>query len=361
MPTQDNFFRRLKPVIVFFLFTLLMIKTSAQKDAIDAFIQKQMQQQKITGLTIGIVKNGRTFMSKGYGFANLEYKIPASDNTVFKLASISKHMVATGIMLLAQEGKLKLTDSITKYFPDAPAAWNAITIRHLLNHTSGLPRESPAFQSMRIQPDSLVIRGAYKSNLVYATGTSWQYCNLGYFMLADIIRQMSGRSFPEFMKEKIFHPYGLASMQTTTLNTIIPYRADGYVQRGGDTIENAENNIALRPSGAFISTMNDLLKWEMLMQQNKLLTTTNWLQMRTDTVPTTYPNMDDAKVYYGYGWNVTRLLNRTFNYHGGSLPGFRNLYCRFPNEKTAIIILTNTEPVNAMPIAKGIAEILFKQ
>lgn len=360
MPLQDNFFQRRKSALLFFFCALLMMTGYAQKDAIDAFIEQQMQQQKITGLTIGIVKNGKVLMSKGYGFANLEHKIPAASNTVFKLASVSKHMVATGIMLLAQEGKLKLTDSITKYFPDAPATWNGITIRHLLNHTSGLPRESPAFQPMLEQPDSLLIRGAYESKLVFPTGTSWQYCNLGYFMLADIIRQLSGLPFPEFMREKIFDPNGLKNTQTTTVSAIIPYRADGYVRRGGDTIENALNIIALRPSGAFLSTMDDLLKWEMLMQENQLLAASGWKQMRTDTVQTTYPNVGDAKVYYGYGWNVTRYQNHTLNYHAGNLSGFRNLYCRFPDDKTAIIILTNTEPVTPMPIAMGIAKILFR-
>ena len=184
-------------VIVFICcFVLIAVsKVNAQVDKIDAFINQQMKDQKMVGVSIGVIRNGTLLMAKGYGYANLEYSIPATEKTVYKLASVSKHMVASGIMLLVQEGKLNLTDPITKFFRDAPASWNQVTLRHLLNHTSGLQRESPAFRNMVIQPDSLLIRAAYNTQFVFPTGTRWQYCNLGYFMLADIIRQTSGQSF----------------------------------------------------------------------------------------------------------------------------------------------------------------------
>jgi CubicO group peptidase (beta-lactamase class C family) len=360
MTRQDLNYLLLKKIskLALCLFLLHGLNCSAQKDSIDKFIEQQMQQQKIVGLSIGIVKNGQILTSKGYGYANLEYHIPASERTVYKLASVSKHIVATAIMLLAQEGKLKLTDPITKFFKDAPTSWNKITIRHLLNHTSGLQRESSAFQSMVVQTDSVLIRAAYNDSLVFPTGTAWQYCNLGYFMLADIIRQISGQSFSQFMKEKIFSKYRLHHTQTTSLSDIVQSRADGYVRRGGDTIINAENNIALRPSGAFLSNISDMLNWEMLMQNNQLLTKQNWQQMWEDTVRTPLRNTDSTNIYYGYGWNVTNYLNRKLIFHTGGLQGFRTIYYRFPAERTAIIILTNSEPVNTTPIAIGVAQIL---
>lgn len=356
---QNKFSLHWKPAVTFCLFVLFVFKGYAQKDSIDAFIDRQMRQQKIVGLSLGIVKNGRIYKTKSYGYSNLEYSTPATDSSVYKLASVSKHIVATGVMLLIQEGKLKLTDTITKFFKNAPIAWNKITIRHLLNHTSGLKRESPAFQAMVVQPDSILIKAAYRDSLVFTTGTSWQYCNLGYFMLADIIRQVSGSPFPQFMKEKIFDKYGLHATQATTLSAIIPYRADGYARLGGDTILNAENNIALRPSGAFLSSVTDMLKWEMLMQNNQLLDKQNWQQMWEDTVKTTSPN--NANIYYGYGWYVMNFLDRKLVFHTGSLDGFRTAYYRFPDERTAIVILTNTSPFDIRPIALGVSGILLKQ
>ncbi|MEJ8844545.1 serine hydrolase domain-containing protein [Lacibacter sp. H375] len=344
--------------IIFFILLVVSLVTNAQQlDEIDKFVSKQVQDQKITGLSIGIIVNGRIVMTKGYGLANVEHKIPASQNTVYKIGSLSKQVVAAGIMTMIQSGKIKLTDTVTKYFKDAPATWGNITIRHLLNHTSGLVRESPAFQPMLLQHDTVLIKAAYKMPLVFATGTKWQYCNLGYFMLADIIRQVSGKTFSQFMQEDIFSKQGL-NIQPTSTKMIVPERADGYVLAGKDTLYNATDYVAFRPSGAFMSSITDMLKWEMLMQDAQVLSKQSWQQMWTDTVRTdvVVPKID----YYGYGWRVTTFKNRLLVNHGGSLPGFRSIYYRFPADKTAFIILTNSDHTNAGIIAQGISEILYK-
>ena len=345
--------------IFFFLLIFISISVNAQQqDEIDKFILNQMSNQKITGLSIGIVKNGKVIKSRGYGFANLEHKIPASQNTVYKIGSLSKQLVATGILALIQSGKISISDTITKFFYNAPDTWNKITIRHLLNHTSGLVRESPVFNPMLIQSDSVLIKASYKNTLVFATGTQWQYCNLGYFMLADITRQVSGKSFTQFMKEEIFIKNGLTATQTTSPTTLIPDRADGYILAGSDNYLNTMEYIALRPSGAFVSNITDMLKWEMLMQESKFLSKTNWEKMWTDVVKIDAANTQTE--YYGYGFRVATYKNRPLVYHGGSLPGFRSTYYRFPADKTAFIILTNADHANTTPIAQGVADILYK-
>ena len=347
-----------------FILCLIIVVSSVfvqaqDKNEIDSYIQKQISEQKITGLAVGIVKDGKLLVSKGYGMANIELNVPASDTSVFKLASVSKQMIATAIMKLVQEGKINLTDPVNKYFTDAPATWNNITIRNLLNHTSGLERESPAFDAMEVQPDSLLIKRAYRDNLVFVTGTKWQYCNLGYFMLADIIRRVSGKPFPQYMREEIFVKNGLNKTRTTTVTDLVLGRAGGYINKGGDTVVNAEEYIALRPSGAFISTITDMIKWEMLIQQNKILTKENWQKMWTDVVKedSTKPTSPS----YGYGWEVSSYLDRQAVHHGGSLPGFRTIFFRFPTDNTAIIVLTNSNHANPTAIAKGLADILYKK
>lgn len=346
-------------LLICFIFLLTSLCANGQQpDEIDEFILKQMNDQKITSLSIGIIENGKIIKEKGYGFANLELKIPASQNTVYKLGSLSKQMVATGIMTLIQARKINLTDTITQFFKGAPITWNKITVRHLLNHTSGLERESPGFHPMLIQPDSVVINAAYQDSLVFATGTKWQYCNLGYFMLADIIRQVSGKSFPQFMKEEIFSKYGLSVTQPTSTTALVPERADGYVVHGRDSVINAIDYLAFRPSGAFLSSITDMLKWEMMIQDGKILSKENWQGMWTDIVKTDAAN--PTTEYYGYGWRVTTYKNQPLVYHGGSLPGFRSVYYRFPANKTAFIILTNSDHTNTTVIAQGIADILLK-
>lgn len=345
---------------LFLSLTLLLfsVYVNAQLvDEIDQFVSKQMNDQKITGLSIGVIVNGKIVMAKGYGLANVEHNVPATQNTVYKIGSLSKQVLAAAVLTLVQSGKIKLTDTVTKYFKDAPSTWNNITIRHLLNHTSGLVRESPAFQPMLMQHDTVLIKAAYKVPLLFATGSKWQYCNVGYFMLADIIRQVSGKPFTQFMDEEIFSKYLLNTMQPTSTRTVVQDRADGYVN-GGANLYNATDYIALRPSGAFLSSIMDMLKWELLMQNGHLLSKQSWQQMWTDTVRT---GVVKPKVeYYGYGWNVTDFKNRLLVNHGGSLPGFRSIYYRFPADKTAFSILTNSDHTNAGVIAKGIAEILYK-
>lgn len=345
------------------LFLILPTALHSQKDRrdeIDLFIEKSMKQQRITGLAVGVIKDGKIIKTKGYGSANLEHNIPVTPNTIFKIGSVSKHIVAVAVMKQVEEGKLDLNDPVHKFYKDAPSHWDKITIRHLLNHTAGLERESPAFQGMSIKPDSVLIRAAYKDPLVFPTGSSWQYCNLGYFMLADIVRQITGKPFAKYMKEEIFDKNGLSKTQTTSLSDIVPDRANGYEHLGGDTVLNADNFIALRPSGAFLSNINDMMKWEMLIQSNKILSKNGWQQMWQDLVKISYNNPDGTPIYYGYGFNVTDYKNQKLVFHRGSMPGFQSIYYRFPDTKTAIIILTNSEPTNTVPIVQGVADIIFK-
>ncbi len=345
--------------VVVFILLIFPPGLYAQKDRIDTFIENTMARQRIVGLAVGIIKDGKVIKTKGYGYSNLELNIPVTTNTVFKLGSVSKHMIAVAIMKFIQDGKLRLDDPVMKFYPDAPSHWSRITIRHLLNHTSGLIRESPAFDAMATQSDSLLIRAAYKDTLVFPTGSKWQYCNLGYFMLADIIRQIDGRNFPEYMKKEIFEKNGLLATRVTSLEDIVYGRAGGYIRFGGDTIVNALNYVALRPSGAFLSTIDDMMKWEMLIQTGKLLPRDRWQQMWQNVTKINAADTSSAAVYYGYGWYVASYKNRKAVYHGGVLPGFRAMYYRFPEENTAIVVLTNSEPTITQRIAQGVADILL--
>ena len=348
---------------IFFLFLTLFflpLATIAQQDSIDVFIITQMKQQGIVGLSIGIVKNGKVFKAKGYGQANIELNIPASEKTVYKIGSVSKQFIAVGIMKLVQGGKLKVSDPITKSIKGAPAKWNSITIRHLLNHTSGLPVDPPGFDGMKEQTDSIYIKTAFTDSLLFPPGSKYEYSNFGYFILADIIRITSHLSFSEYMKKYIFDECGLNSTRTTSLEAIMPDRAAGYIKNANDSILNAPNYIALRPSGAFLSNINDLLKWEMDMQNNKLLTQKSWNQMWDDTVKTPF-TMDNETIYYGYGWMTNKVNGKQFVHHGGSLPGFKSVYFRYIEDKTAIIILTNSDNADAYGIAFGVSDLLQKE
>lgn len=331
-----------------------------QRRAIDSLVREQMRQQHMAGLSLGIIVQGRVVLTKGYGLANVEQHVRASPQSVYKLGSVSKQMVAAAIMLLVQEQKLRLTDTLPRFFKGAPSAWQHITVRQLLNHTSGLPRDSPVLDNMKPQPDSVLIQGAYSRPLLFAPGTAWRYCNLGYFMLADIIRQLTGQSFASFMQEQVFAPYHLRHTRTTSVAALVPYRAAGYKYTPGEGFLNAPDYLALRPSGAFLSSVNDLLRWELLIQQHQLLRQESWAQMWRDTVRTTSSPQAPCE-YYGYGWDVGTSHQQLVVHHDGTLPGFTSSYFRFPGSKTAIIVLTNADNAYPRTVALRLADLLFQQ
>ncbi len=339
-----------------FVFNLALAQSTSQipADSIDAIIRTHMSTEHISGVSIAVVRQGNVVLAKGYGMANVELNIPATPQSVFAIGSVSKQFIATGILILAQEGKLKLDDDIHTYYPQAPQIWQGITLRHLLAHTSGIIREAPAFESAKIQPDSVVVQSAFPLPLEFPIGTKWQYCNVGYFALADIIRKVSGQPWEIFLKQRVFTPVGMTATRTTTLSEIVPNRADGY-EWTDNHLHRALAYLALRPSGAFLSTVLDLAKWDAALYTTKILTEASQKQMLTPFVlknGTPYP--------YGMGWRVDSLLGTQWVHHGGSLPGFRSEYARFPQVGLSIIVLTNGEQAAPEKIAKEIAALYLR-
>ncbi len=346
-----------KKIGIVFVLLCYSIAAIAQTGRIDSVVMAEMKQQSIPGLSLGIVKNGKVIVSKGYGWANIEDSIPATENTVYKTGSLSKQFIATCILVLAKHGKLNLSDHIDKYFKDAPAEWGQITIRNLLTHTSGIERESPIFNWMKRQSDSELIRSVYKDKLRFPAGSKWEYSNMGYTVLADIIRKVSGQSFEDYMNH-FFLSIGLKQTTTTTKSKSID-RARGYDrydEKSGE-ISEAVDFVALRPSGAFSSSISDMIKWDAIQKGNKLLSPQDWGPMWEDTVR--MPRSANGSVaYYGYGWFVREYMGHRLVHHGGNTRGFTSEYWKLIDDNTSIILLANANDVNLTKIAGKIAAIL---
>lgn len=352
---------KIKKLSRLFLCALLFYSSNvfAQQAKIDSFIVKQMKEQAIPGLSIGIVKNGKILLTKGYGLANIELNVRASGKTVYKIASISKQFIAVAIMQLVQQNKLSLNDSLPRFFTHAPDSWRSITIKHLLHHTSGLPAEPPGFDALKDVADSVYINRSFQDTLAYPTGSKFEYSNFGYFVLADIIRIVSQMPFETYMKKYVFDELQMKATRTTSANAIIPNRAGGYIKDERNNIQNALPALAMRPSGAIISSVNDMVQYELGMQHQKLLTGQNWNLVFNDTLKTPM-SMDDEPMYYAYGWMNNKQSGKQLLHHGGSLPGFKSVYFRLPQQKTAIIVLTNSDYADCYAIAFGIEDILRK-
>lgn len=347
---------RLNKLLVFLL--LLPSFVFAQVDSTNIIVKQMMEKQKIVGLSLAVIKNGQAVVNKGYGLANVELNVPVNAETVIRLGSMSKQFFTTAIMKLMEEGKLSISDSVHKFFPDAPETWRPITIKHLMSHSSGLQREAPGYDNFKIQPDIDVIRSAYNLPLAYKTGEKYLYCNLAYFMLAEIITQVSGMPWQDYIHDKLFIPAGMHNSYATEFYRIIPNRANGYMHKQ-DTLINATAMFAVRPSGGFLSTASDMIKWDKTLREKKIiLQKNNWEQLWQPVIKTS--DKADAKDYYGFGWTIEEYKGRKLIIHGGANIGFRSVYARFVNDGLSIIILTNTDEANPRLIANALADYYFR-
>ena len=347
-----------KLILLLAIVFTLTAPIAAQSDKIDDYVRTEMKKQRIQGLSLAVVRDGKIVKAEGYGLANVELNVPARPETVYKIGSISKQFIATGTMLLVDDGKVALTDHISKYLEGTPDTWKEITIRHLLTHTSGLVREAPGFDPLKVQNDAALIKTAYSLPLNFAPGAKWEYCNLGYFILAEIIRKVSGKPWSEFLEERVFKPTEMNSTRTTTVNDIVPNRATGYFFKV-NLLQNAPEYLALRPSGAFISSVLDLAKWDAALYTDRILKRSIREEMWKPAAETGGKSDQGTSLQYGFGWFIDQSSGHRLVYHGGSLPGFRASLLRYVDDKLTIVVLTNGDEARPEAIARSVAVLVL--
>jgi len=331
------------------IFILISSASAQTTDRVDDFVKAQLRARHIPGVALAVIKDGKVIKSRGYGLANVETNTPVTAETVFKIGSISKPIIAMGIMLLAEDGKIALDDKVSKYLEGTPETWKDITVRNLLSHTSGIIREAPGFDGARTQPDADVIATAYSLPLNFEPGEKYEYSNVGYFSLAEIIHKVTGKPWGEFLSERIFKPLGMSSTRTTTFDEIIPHRADAY-SFDDNKLTNARITLALRPSGAFLSTLSDLLKLEAALNGK------GFLKPETRKAMWTPFKFNDGKdSIYGLGWRIEEINGIKRIGHGGNLDGFKSFYARFVDEGLTILVMTNLDQVDFYQFSTDIA------
>ena len=323
--------------------------TAIVPDTVDRLVVAEMARMHIPGVSLAVVRGGKVIKAQGYGVADLEHEIPVTPQTVFKIGSVSKQFLATGIMLLAQDGRLAVDDPVARHLSGAPESWRGITLRHFLTHTSGVVREGPAFDPLKVQPDSVVLHSAFARPLEFPTGSKYQYCNVCYFALADVIARVAGKPWDVFLAERVFRPTGMTATRTTTTTALVPHRARGYTWRDSGYV-NAPELLAVRPSGAFLSTVLDLAKWDAALYEDRVLTRASREAMWTPARLT-----GGGSSGYGYGWTLDSLDGHRVVHHGGSLPGFRAEMARFPDDSLTVIVLTNADGARPDVIVRGVA------
>jgi CubicO group peptidase (beta-lactamase class C family) len=318
-----------------------------------------------------VAKAGNVIYQKAFGYRNYDTKEPLDNNSVFELASVSKQFTAMGILLLKDKNKLKLSDSLRKFFPELP--YTNITIQHLLTHTSGLPDYMEAMSSkwnhkkIAFNKDVINFLVTEKLPANFSPGQRWEYSNTAYQMLASIIEKVSGLSYREYMQKMIFNPLGMT--QTRVYNTrrsteeIIPNYAYGYVYSDSlkrymlpDSLPALDFVIYLdgiQGDGIVNSTTGDLLKWDRALKNHTLLKETTQKEMLSP-----YSMMDTAsEKYYGYGVILGSNEIGSYIMHDGGWPGYYTMLARYLADDLTITVLSNNES-NSPRLAGALAYIM---
>lgn len=321
---------------------------------LDEYMAAAVKLGRFSGSVL-VARDGKVLLSKGYGMANLELDVPNTPQTKFRIASVTKPFTATAIMLLQERGALNVQDKLCKHVADCPPAWSAITIHHLLTHTSGVPNYTgfPDYvATMREAATVESLIGRFKNKpLDFAPGGEYRYSNSGYALLGHIIERVSGIPYAQFIQRNIFTPLRMADSGFDGPFRILKNRAAGY-SRSGETVINAPF-IAMTivySAGGLFSTVEDLYLWDQALAANALLSPASMATMLT-------PVAND----YGYGWGTGRQLNRRHVGHNGQVNGFTSVLARYPDDRAVVIILTNsdqtTPPVDR--VARDLAAIMF--
>lgn len=284
-----------------------------------------------------VARGDKVLFSKGYGFANLEWRIPNDPSTKFRIGSITKQFTSAAILLLEERGKLGVDDPVKKYLTDAPAAWNKITLRHLLTHTSGIPDflNGPGFaeqQPFAATPEQLVARFRGQP-LDFEPGSRFEYSNSGYILLSYLIEKISGDRYDGFLRENLFAPLGMNDSGYDSNSAIIAHRAAGYVY-GASGFANAAfiQMSNLQGAGGLYSTAGDLLKWTRGLFGGKVLKPESMAKMTT-------PFRDN----YAFGLSVESAGKRKAIRHSGGIDGFDTELDYYPDDQVTIAVLSNVE------------------
>jgi len=326
--------------------------------SIDSFIATEMSRQRIPGLSVGIYSRGQILLAKGYGLANVELGVPVKPETMFNSGSVGKQFVSAAIMMLVEEGKVSLDDSITKYFPDAPAAWKPILIKNLLSHTSGLAEyesddrvgpKGPFYYRLDFTEDELVTK-IEALPIDWAPGDNWGYRNTNYFLLGGLIHKVTGKPFYEFLDQRIFKPVGMTSTPRIGDHDIIPNRAAGY-QIENDELKNQDwisptfNSTA---DGVLYFSVLDMAKWDAALYGTQLLK-----QSSLGRIFTVYPLNDGKPNFagYGFGWMMGEQNGHKRIEHGGAWEGFSCRISRYPDDSLTVMVFTNLDAEHSRTVS----------
>ncbi len=319
----------------------------------------------VPGASVVVIADGRVVLRRAYGMADLERRVAATPETDYRLASVSKQFTAMAVMLLAREGKLRYDQPVRDFLPELPAAARPVTVRHLLNHTSGLVDYEdlvPESRTAQLDDRDVLDLLAAKDSVYFPAGSQYRYSNSGYVLLGLIVARASGGelSFPEFLRTRIFQPLGMnATAAHVEGSDTVPRRAFGYSPRGGMFVQTDQSvTSATLGDGGIYTNVDDMTRWDQALSGGN----TALVDAATLELATTPPQLPaGADTQYGFGWFVDRYRGEKRWRHTGETSGFRNAIQRFPGRRLTVIVLTNRSSGEPAAIVERIADrLLFR-
>jgi CubicO group peptidase (beta-lactamase class C family) len=343
-----------RPIIAAILLTIALAPMCFAQDAarMEQIVRLYTDGKQFMG-TVLVAKDGKIVFDKAYGSADLEWNVPNAPDTKFRLGSITKQFTAASILLLEERGKLSTDDLVKKHMPDAPAAWDKITIYHVLTHTSGIPSFTsfPDYRPTQGQPttpEKLVARFRDKP-LDFEPGEKWNYSNSGYVLLGYLIEKISGQKYKDFVQENIFKPLAMNDSGYDSNTAIIPRRAAGYTPTpaGPRNADYIDMTIPLS-AGALYSTTHDLLLWEEGLFGGKVISAASLKKMTT-------PFKQD----YAFGLSVHTVNGHKVIEHGGGIDGFNTHLSYYPDDKLTVVALANLNGLAVDTMSPKLAAVAF--
>ena len=349
-------------LVYFIFFIASVLSAQAMSEKIDDLLSRYHEYGLLNGSVL-VADKGKIIFEKGYGLANMDYDIPNSINTVHRIGSITKQFTASLIMQLVEDGKVRLDDKMTKYLKEyRKDTGDKVTIHHLLTHTSGIPSYTayPRFWSDSSRNpytiDDLISKFC-SGDLEFEPGDRFVYNNSGYVLLAKIIEAVTGKSYEENMKERIFNRIGMKNSYLERPAEIIKNKASGYDRSGMNYVNTAYFNVGNAVgAGDIASNVIDLYKWDRALYGEEIINETSKRKIFTSNLSN-----------YGYGWIINKIGNPSNNdsltmyTHGGGINGFNSQILRIIENEQLIVILNNTGGAPLGEMQNSIIQILYDQ
>jgi CubicO group peptidase (beta-lactamase class C family) len=344
---------------------------TATIEKVERAITSEMARQNIPGMSAAIVTDHQLRWSNGFGFSDLENFVPAKASTVYRLGSISKPITAVAVLQLVEQGKLDLDAPVQRYVPSFPQKPWPVTPRHLLSHTSGIRHYRGDEINITKQYQSLTegLTIFQSDSLLFQPGTRYSYSTYGYNLLGVVVEGASGKAFVDYTREQIFTPAGMIHARDDNVYDIIYNRAYGYRKTSTGELKNSElaNTSYKIPGGGFVSTVEDLAKFAIAVQTNKLLKAETTQRMFTpqklangQILRVNPNNPNNPNVSYGLGWFLNEHNGEREVYHSGAQQRVSTLLYMLPDKKFAVVLMSNLEGAGLLNLAREIADIVLK-